>query len=73
MNEFLEDTGWQPVSTSIVAGALLYRKYGFFQRWLMKMIVKSSGGATDTSRNHEYTYWAAVDRFVLDFVGRLRA
>jgi len=58
LNEFLDDTGWKPSATAIVAGALLYRKYGFFKRWMMKMIVKRGGtGDTDTSRNYVYTDW----------------
>lgn len=49
LNEFLSESGWQPTSKSIAAGALLYRKYGFFKRWMMKMIVKHCGGDSDTS------------------------
>ena len=29
----------------------------------MKRMVKSSGGDTDTSKNHEYTDWQAVEEF----------
>ena len=67
LNEFLEKVGWEPTSTSIVAGALLYRKYGFIKRWMMKLIVKRGGGDTDTSRNHVYTDWDAVDQFADEF------
>ena len=70
LNEFLEQTGWEPTSTSIVAGALLYRKYGFIKRWMMKMIVKR-GGDTDTSRNYVYTDWDAVDHFANEFAALL--
>jgi len=71
LNEFLEQTGWEPMSTSIVAGALLYRKYGFIKRWMMKMIVKRGGGDTDTSRNYVYTDWDAIDQFANEFAVRL--
>lgn len=30
----------------------------------MKLIAKSEGTSTDTSHDHEYTDWAALDRFV---------
>ena len=73
LNEFLEQTGWQPNASTIVAGALLYQEYGFFKRWMMKMIVRSSGGDTDTSRNHVYTNWEGVDQFANDFVDQLAA
>jgi menaquinone-dependent protoporphyrinogen oxidase len=68
LKEFLNDTGWKPSATAIVAGALLYREYGFFKRWMMKMIVKRGGtGDTDTSRNYVYTDWDAVDDFAKRF------
>ena len=63
LEEFLKETGWKPSKSTIVAGALLYRKYGFFKRWLMKRIVSGGGGDTDTSRNHVYTEWEALDKF----------
>ena len=77
LNEFLDETGWKPSATAIVAGALLYRKYGLFKRWMMKMIVKRGGtGDTDTSRNYVYTDWNAVDdfaeRFTVEHVRRVR-
>jgi menaquinone-dependent protoporphyrinogen oxidase len=51
-----------------VAGALLYTKYNFIVRFVMKQIVKKKSGSTDTSRDHEYTDWAALDRFVEDLL-----
>jgi len=73
LSDFLDETGWHPDSTSTIAGALLYREYGFFKRWMMKMIVKRAGGDTDTSRNYVYTDWDAVDHFALEFLDEVRA
>ena len=71
-NESLEATNWQPDETTIVAGALLYQNYGFFKRWMMKVIIQRGGtGDTDTSRNCAYTDWGAVDDFANDFAGLL--
>ena len=68
LNEFLDATGWKPGAATIVAGALLYRKYGFIKRWILKMIVRRAGaGDTDTSRNYVYTDWNAVDEFARSF------
>ena len=53
------------------AGGLLYREYGFLKRWMMKKIAREAGKDTDTSKNHEYTDWNAVDRFVGAFVAEL--
>ena len=33
-------------------------------RFVMKRIAKHAGGSTDTSRDHAYTDWVALDRFV---------
>ena len=63
-----ESTGWHPRRVELFAGALLYTKYNFFIRFIMRQITKKEGGDTDTSRDYEYTDWAAVDRFARDLV-----
>lgn len=65
---FLQQTGWNTKKINQIAGALKYTKYDYFKRLIMKMIAKKEGGATDTSQDHEYTDWDAVQSFVLDFV-----
>jgi menaquinone-dependent protoporphyrinogen oxidase len=69
LNHFYEQTGWHPRKVKPVAGALLYTKYNFMIRFVMKRIAKSAGADTDTSRDYEYTDWAALDRFVNEFAG----
>jgi len=60
---FLRQTGWSPTHVHPVAGALLYRQYGTIVRLVMRFIAKQAGATTDTSRDHEYTDWEALDRF----------
>jgi menaquinone-dependent protoporphyrinogen oxidase len=67
IDAFVAETGWRPRRVKPVAGALAYRKYNFIIRLVMKKIAGKSGGETDTSRNYEYTDWAALDRFVEEF------
>ena len=69
---FFRQTEWKPDRVQPVAGALMYTKYGFLIRFVMKMIAKRTGTATDTSRDHIYTDFAALDRFVGDLVATLR-
>jgi menaquinone-dependent protoporphyrinogen oxidase len=64
IDKFLADTGWRPQRIKAVAGALLYTKYNFLVRFVMKQISKKSSGPTDTSRDYELTDWKALDRFV---------
>lgn len=57
---FMLSTGLEPDHIEYVAGALLYTKYDFFKRFIMRSITKKSGGDTDTSQDHVYTDWEQV-------------
>ena len=63
---FAAETGWSPRAKH-VAGALLYRRYNVFIRWIMRRIAAKAGGDTDTSRDYEYTDWADVRAFAEAF------
>jgi menaquinone-dependent protoporphyrinogen oxidase len=71
VDDFVRNTGWRPRAVESFGGALLYTRYNPFIRFLMRMIVGFAGGETDTSRDYEYTDWAAVERFARDFAARL--
>jgi len=62
--DFVAATRWQPAHVLPVAGALAYLKYNLLVRFVMKRIARAAGAPTDTSHNHEFTDWQAVDRFV---------
>jgi menaquinone-dependent protoporphyrinogen oxidase len=68
---FLEEVKWHPTVVKIVAGALPYTQYSFFTRWIMKRIVASAGGDTDTSKDYEYTDWNDVRNFATVFGRRV--
>jgi menaquinone-dependent protoporphyrinogen oxidase len=61
--KFLGETHWSPRWTATFSGALRYTRYGFVTRWIMRRISARTGGPTDTTRDYEFTDWAAVDRF----------
>jgi menaquinone-dependent protoporphyrinogen oxidase len=63
VQEFLKATGWLPWRTATFGGAMAYTQYGFFLRSFTKWVSSRRGGPTDTSRDHEFTDWEAVDRF----------
>jgi menaquinone-dependent protoporphyrinogen oxidase len=65
---FLAETGWHPSKIKAVAGALMYTKYNFVLRFVIKRVAKAAGGSTDTSRDHEYTDWIGLDRFLDEFL-----
>jgi len=70
IDDFVKETGWRPARVFPVAGALAYTRYNVFLRFVMKRIARKAGGPTDTSRDHELTDWAAVDRFAGELVSR---
>jgi menaquinone-dependent protoporphyrinogen oxidase len=49
----------------------MYREYNPFLRFIMRMIAKSEGGSTDTSRNIEYTDWEELDRFMEEWAAEV--
>jgi menaquinone-dependent protoporphyrinogen oxidase len=71
LNHFYIETGWHPQWVKPIAGALLYTKYGMLMRFVMKTIARKAGAETDTSRDYEYTNWAALDHFVNEFADQV--
>jgi menaquinone-dependent protoporphyrinogen oxidase len=75
IEKFVEETGWRPQQALPVAGALLYRHYNFLMRYIMKRIARQMNGPTapsDTSQDYEYTDWAALTHFAINFSTSLR-
>ena len=66
---FMQRTGWTPRIIHHVAGAFRYTSYDFLKRWAMKYIAYRKGGPMDTSRDHELTDWADLERFAAAFPG----
>ena len=49
----------------------MYTQYGSFKNLVMRWIAKRAGGDTDTTRDREYTDWAALDAFAEAFATEL--
>ena len=71
IHRFVDPLGWQPTVIKPVAGALLYTKYNLLKRWIMKRIAAKAGGATDTTRDYDYTDWDDLQVFAEDFGRRV--
>jgi menaquinone-dependent protoporphyrinogen oxidase len=71
IERFIEETGWRPMRVELIAGALSYTQYNFFIRLLMRRMARKAGGDTDTSRDHEYTDWPAVERFAVEVMEQI--
>ncbi|MCW3125451.1 MAG: hemG [Bacteroidetes bacterium] len=64
VDTFLKESGWKPLLVEHIAGAIKFTKYSWQTKagfWLMALF---SGWDRDTSIDHEYTDWEAVDAFV---------
>lgn len=72
LGKFFDDTKWLPNLSKPVAGALLYSRYNFLVRLVMRKIAKKAGAATDTSRDYDYTDWAGLDKFVDALAAEIR-
>lgn len=70
---FCNETGWHPRQVVPVAGALMYTRYNVLVRFLMRMIARRAGASTDTSHDHVFTDWTALDRFAEAFAASVTA
>jgi menaquinone-dependent protoporphyrinogen oxidase len=50
-----------PALATAVAGRLDYPRYGWFDRQIIRLIMRLTGGPTDPRASVEFTSWAAVD------------
>ena len=73
IDRFVAQTGWTPHQSASFAGAVMFSRYGFVRRLIMKMVMRRSGMKVDAAHDHEYTNWEAVDRFAAAFARELEA
>lgn len=70
---FVQKLGWRPDQVTPFAGALMFSRYGFLRRAIMKKIAKAEMGYVDASRDTVFTDWQQVQLFALSFVRRMEA
>ena len=68
IDRFLTETGWHPLHVAAVAGALMFSKYNFITRFVMKRIAEKAGKPVDTTRDYEFTDWTKLDRLIEELV-----
>jgi len=67
VRKFLLGTPWKPAMCGVFAGALRYPRYRWVDKVMIQLIMRMTGGETDTSKEVEYTDWEQVKKFVEDF------
>jgi menaquinone-dependent protoporphyrinogen oxidase len=65
--KFLQNNPWKPDYCAVFAGALRYSRYRWFDKMMIRLIMKMTGGETDPNADIEYTDWQQVDRFAEQF------
>ncbi|MGL4666973.1 MAG: menaquinone-dependent protoporphyrinogen IX dehydrogenase [Saezia sp.] len=63
VKKFLEKTGWHPKLLNIQPGALNYPSYNFFDRFMIKLIMKMTKGETDVTKSFDYTDWEEIKAY----------
>src|SRR5262249_58066965 len=57
VQELLDRTHFDPDLVGLFAGALVYTRYGWFKRHVMRAIARREGGDTDLRYDYDYTDW----------------
>ena len=63
IKKFLKISNWKPKKIGVFAGKVDYPSYGFFDKYIIKLIMFITNGPTDTSQSYEFTDWSKVDEF----------
>jgi len=61
--KFLLNSPWKPAACAVFAGALRYPRYRWYDRFMIRLIMKMTGGETDTRKEVVYTDWSQVASF----------
>jgi len=61
--KFLKQIPWQPAETAVFGGEIDYKKYGFLDRWMIRIIMYITHGPIDLDSVTDFTDWKKVDAF----------
>ena len=63
LRKFLRQIEWQPRMLDVFAGKVNYAIYRPLDRFIIRMIMRITGGPTDPETDIEYTDWSRVEAF----------
>lgn len=70
--KFLLNSPWEPDRCAVFAGALRYPRYSWYDRVMIRLIMKMTEGETDTSKEVVYTDWQQVTHFAREIAQLVR-
>ena len=68
--KFLRISYWNPLEIGVFPGAVYYSKYNFFNKYIIKIIMKITKG--ELKKDIEYTSWEQVDDFTNKILTRIK-
>jgi len=63
IKKFLKISNWKPDKLGVFAGKVNYPNYGFFDKYIIRLIMFITKGPTDTTKSFEFTDWSKVEDF----------
>lgn len=66
--KFFKTIDWKPTVVKVFAGKLDYKKYSFFDRKMIQLIMWMTKGPTNIDAEIEYTNWEKVNEFALELI-----
>jgi menaquinone-dependent protoporphyrinogen oxidase len=66
--KFFKTIDWKPTVVKVFAGKLDYKKYSFFDRKMIQLIMWMTKGPTNIDAEIEYTNWEKVNEFGLELI-----
>lgn len=63
LRKFLKQISWRPQRLAVFAGKIDYRKYKYWDRQIIRLIMWITRGPTDPGTNIEFTDWEQVENF----------
>jgi len=66
--KFFKTIEWKPTLVKVFAGKLDYKKYSFFDRKMIQLIMWMTKGPTNTDAEIEYTNWEKVNEFAGELI-----
>lgn len=68
--DFEYHTRWKPEAVKFVAGALMYTRYNWLRKLMVRRLAREKGDPTDTSRDWVFTDWPDLAAFITAFLAR---
>ncbi|MFO7673199.1 MAG: menaquinone-dependent protoporphyrinogen IX dehydrogenase [Lutibacter sp.] len=66
--KFFKTIDWKPTVVKVFAGKLDYKKYSYFDRKMIQLIMWMTKGPTNIDAEIEYTNWEKVNEFGLELI-----